>query len=434
MFVLKAFATHDLFINNTPGIVSNIGELSTRSMTYSRDKGTYKSANFPESSLVTFTSADNGSPVQLTSNLVDEVAIITKYIYNRSISVQGVIYRDELLQYLITTYSNIGLNFNMGAIVNNGTYFIPEWVSWESNLLTVAGKVNTLKIWFSDTSFKNQYDGFDIVVVPPIANLNDFFTPASMVLTDVNSVSPSVLMNNIQIAKNNLPETIIRAEVINYVDPTNPANVIPTTWSLLIYGDAGNSIDAIQNALTTYITTNSVHNSSDWGVIFPDLFKRNEFSIIPLWNRYSIPDRVLNAGIYSPISNITSDLAQIKGLINTYPASHIDANTSVMFQPYKALSLLVVSSPDNKVGMNNITDLFSDYIPVTSTSNDFSRMSLNTQMWSELLANMIYVAETMDLYSSIPAGMTKVVRNNVLYLVSKFQSVNYLLAAKISIH
>jgi hypothetical protein len=433
MIAIKAFATHDAFVNNTPGGVLNIGELSTKSLTYAREKGYYKSTLFPESNVVTFTSNQDGVPYQLTSNLVDEIAKITKYIYYKTINAQGIVYRDEILQYLITTDALLCSSFDLGLIVNNGTYYIPEWISWTSNSLTAAGTPNTIKIWFSDISFQAQYDDYQIVVIPPFDTLDNFFTPASNVNTLLNTTTPFDMMARIQNAKNNYPETIVSAESFNYIDPNNPATVLSTVWNLLIYGNAGNNPDIIQNALTTYVLANSVNNAAAWTTLIPDLFKHNEFSIIPIWNQYAIPNRTLVSGIYSSVSNLTASLGKLITTLVNYPSPHITANADITFNPYKSLTLMVVGSPDNKGSHFKITDIFPDYLPIASTSSDFNRMSLATQNWSTMLATMITVAETMDNFSPIPAGMSKVTRNGILYLVSKYQLINYLVAAKISL-
>jgi hypothetical protein len=57
-------------------------------------------------------------------------------------------------------------------------------------------------------------------------------------------------------------------------------------------------------------------------------------------------------------------------------------------------------------------------------------MSLKTEDWARLLNNMLLVAEKMGKYTSIPITMSKVTRDNILYLVSRYDNINYLVAAK----
>jgi hypothetical protein len=60
-------------------------------------------------------------------------------------------------------------------------------------------------------------------------------------------------------------------------------------------------------------------------------------------------------------------------------------------------------------------------------------MHLKTQNWLVMIANMLPIAETMTAYTSVPVGMTKVTRNGILYLVKRFDNINYLIAAKLTL-
>jgi hypothetical protein len=433
MFVLKAFATHSEFVNNVPGVLSPIGEISTQALTFAREKGYYKSTLSADIDLISFTSLLGNTQYQLTQDLVDQIIKVISHIYTVSLNTQGQIYSDQLLQDLILNYSHVGIGFTCGNIVNNGTYYAPEWVSWESTDNSIIGTGNSITVWLSDPSFQLQYDDYEIVVIPPITNLDDFFKQYLSVTGIVNSITPTDLMTNVQAAKNGYPETIISAKVHNYIDKYNPNNTFPTVWNLLIYGAAGNNIDIIQNALINYILTNSTHTREQWTVIFPDIFKRTEFSIIPNWSNYAIPNKTLQVGIYSPTTTVSNILTALDTLLQNYPAAHINANTTVTITPYKSLTLFSVGSPDNKYNKFKITDLFPDYISVPSTSIDFNRMSLDTQEWALLIMNMILVAETMGTKTSLPPGMSRTTRNGILYVVSSYKDIDYLVAAKMSL-
>jgi len=429
MFVLKGFIEHALFNSATPGKISTIGELSTLSMTYSRITNTYLSAISADMTLYTFTSANNATPAKLPLAISDHVMDISKYVYEHTIEVQTQVFATELLQNLLTVFVTSADTFECGEIVSDGDYSVPEWISWHTKLTDVDGS-NVIKIWFSDVSFQAQYDDFEILVIPPMKPLDLFFNPSSMVKASLASVTPSEMMDRIQLAKEGSPETVVRAETYLYYDPFNKTNTIPTTWNFLIYGMAGNNIDAINDALVAYILANSTKTKDQWAQIIPEIFKHTEFIIIPKWNDYGIPNRTLEAGIYSPITNVSGISTIVNSINLEYPASHINANIDVVANPYKSLALLVIGSPDNRDAKFKIGDIFSDYIAVLSTSNDFSRMSQSTQDWATLLSNMLYIAESMYLHTSVPAGMSKVVRNGILYLACRFMNINYLVVAK----
>ena len=282
MFLLKGFITNAQFTSNVAAVVATHGELSTQSLTYAREKGFYTTSTATELTLASFLSVQDNVPVQLTQQVSDHVLAIAKYIYARSIARGSEIFADELLVDLVSQQGSVAQNFTCGAIVNNGSVWMPEWVSWKNTSISSIATGNTLKIWFSDQSFLTQYDETQIVVVPPVLNLDRFFLPASDVEIMINALVPSETMIAIQAAKDGYPESVIRSETYNWVDPYNPSFKIPVTWNLLLYGIAGNNIDSVQNALVDYILSHSTHTREEWIVIFPDLFRRTEFILAPL--------------------------------------------------------------------------------------------------------------------------------------------------------
>jgi hypothetical protein len=57
-------------------------------------------------------------------------------------------------------------------------------------------------------------------------------------------------------------------------------------------------------------------------------------------------------------------------------------------------------------------------------------MSTDTQNFMLLLGQMLAAAESLTQYGNVPAGMTKLTRNGVLYLVATYEGINYLMVAK----
>lgn len=431
MYALKGFVVHALMTSNVPGQVALIGELSTQSSTYSREKGFYVDAAAPDMTLISMLSKLDGVPVQASSDATTHTLGIAKFIYDKTLVAGGQMFADELLNSLITTYASSAEDFACGEIVTDGNYYMPEWVSWKSKVPSMG--TNEIRLWFVDSAFAVQYDEFEIVVVPPLVPLNDFFKTGTQVENLLKAVTLPIMADKIQTAKNNSPETIVRIDAYDYVDPLNNAHKVPSYWGILIYGAAGNNVDAIKDALVAYILANSTHTREEWTPILPDIFKRTEFILIPLWDQYAIPNRTVEAGIYSPIANLTAVLARIKLLIAEYPASHINNHASVMGHPYKSLAILACGGPENRDDKFKITDLFEDYIDVSSTSIDFNRMALATQNWALSLMEMIITAETAGQFTAVPIGMSKTTRNGILYVVKSYQNVHYLVAAKASI-
>lgn len=434
MYVLKGFVDHALLVQNTVGVTAQIGELSTESMTYSREKGSYVSSSASDLTLTTFISKLDGvatpatQNISMTETVSDHVLIVSKWVYDQSLVGGNPVNADELLQGLITEFQTSAEDFKCGEITFDGHYYVPQWVSWKHK--TLNGGDNYFRVWFVDASFRSQYDEYEIVVVAPFDRLDDFFKTASEVGAELAALTLSEQMDRLQVAKQNHPETIIRSEQYDYISPLNSAVRFHSNWGLLIYGLAGNNVDAIKDTLVSYILANSTHTRAEWTAILPDIFKRTEFMLVPQWESYAIPNRTLEAGIYSPVAGLTSSLNLIKQVVAGYSDAHIIAHASVLAHPYKCLSVLAVGGPDNRDSLFDFTDVFPDYISVSTTSLDFNRMSADTKGMALLLEQMILIAETMGQYTDLPYGMTKTVRDNVLYLVANYKNIHYLVAAK----
>jgi hypothetical protein len=114
----------------------------------------------------------------------------------------------------------------------------------------------------------------------------------------------------------------------------------------------------------------------------------------------------------------------------SYPAAHINSNCCVQTYPYKSVALISCGSPNNKDSKFQIENVFPDILSVPSQSLDFARMATDTQNFVLLLGKMLAAAEGLTQYGNVPAGMTKLTRNNVLYLVATYDGINYLMVAK----
>lgn len=429
MYVFKGFASHDLFAINEVGVVSAIGEISNQSLTYSREIGYYASDAAPKINLISFLSALDSTQQALDTTLKEHVMLVAKWVYDKTIATSGQVFADEVLNGLLTAFQTDASNFECGEIVaGSGDKYIPEWVSWKHK--TFNGGDNFIKVWFADDSFRRKYDEFKIIVVPPMDNLNDFFKTGSEVEALLKARTLPETMEKIQTAKGGYPESVLRAELFDYIDPLNSSRKVPSQWSLLIYGAAGDNIDSVKDALAEYILANSTHTRDEWKVILPDIFRRTEFVICPHWDEYAIPNRTQAVGIYSPIVNLNRAAALLKQVAVGYPSAHIDAHITTLAHQYKSLMMTAVGGIENRDNLYEIDQVFPDFIAVSSTSQDFNRMGIATRAWAELLSQMLIVAEDMTEFSDIPAGMTRMKRTGILYLVKSYQNIHYLVAAK----
>lgn len=433
MYSSKSFCSVDALLSNIPGENSSVGELTTYGQTFTRNLGLYTDHDRAGYTLLNFiSSSDIDGPSVMGFELVNQSIAISHLIIQKGQLTNGEVFSDELLSELFTWgQTNDASAFSLGPMSSHDGKWFPDWVKWSSGHVVEANE-NT--VWFTIAGFMAQYTDFDIVVVPPLDNLDTFFTSSVNVQSVISQITVPQTMDRIQQFKDGHPETIVRSEIYDYVNPLNNTQHIPVNWPVLIYGPAGNNIDAIKDALVDYILANSSHTRQEWTVIFPDIFKRTEFIIAPHWHKYGIPNMTLQQGIYSPLSRPTEVLEYIKQIAVDYDDTHVDENAVVMGHPYRSLAVSVIGSSENRDDLFGIDQVFEDYINVSTSSTDFNRMDPVTQAWVLMIAEMIVIAETMSEFSTVPQGMMKMRRGDLWYVVKTYQNIQYLVASKRSVY
>jgi hypothetical protein len=427
MITLKGFVTISQYIDNTPNATSPLGELSTWSMTYTKERGEYSIASIPGYKLVTFKSVnESNAKVSVPDTQVEQILQVVQECINYA---SGHIrpynptdFRNSLLG---TFFERIG-NVEIGAFVDNGSIALPEYIAWTST----EYDNNIIKIWLADEAFANQYDEYEINVVPPITPLDNCFGFYNQAVADIQARTTSDLTNGIQVIKDNHPETYLRLMDFDYVNQNNPAQRTKTTWAILIYGRAGDQIDIIRDAMVQFILTHSTYSRLEWSMIYPDIFKRTEFIILPRWDKIAIPNLQVSAALYSSILNPVECVEFALASIDFYPIAWVNDNVSILPFDYKALTLLAINGVDNVIQNSSLTKIFPDYIPVSSTSLDFNRMTVKTREWVLLLEQLLIAAETATQYSSIPSNLRRIERQGIMFISIVYENVNYMVAAR----
>lgn len=428
MYNIKGFLSVGALSNNAPNQIAPFGELSTHSLTYARDKGIFVKHDKPDVVFYSFSSRNDSGDTAVTAAFSNHIIDFGQWLF--AFCAMGGFTNDaaEAVRNIRNNNAQVD-DLEIGNMLNKGgtNFWMPEWVSWK---YLSGGVENRIKVWLSDNSFQNQYDGFQIIVVPPVASVDDFFDDRTHVSAALAVNNPAVLMEKINTTANENPYTYLRAEAFEWVEQGVANSILPTYWTLLIYGEAGNNIDNIKDELIKYILANSNYTREQWTEVFPDLFKATECIITPLWDQYSIPNKTLEAGVYSPTVDYQRALEVAKLTAPDYPAAHVEAVLSVASVNYKSLAMTVVGGPDNRGGLDTFKELMPDYMNVPTTNMDFDRMSRVTQDWVMLLIRMLIAAETMTESTSVPTGLTRMKRNGVLYVVSNFNRVQYLVVTK----
>lgn len=432
MYASKNFCNIDTFVSNIPSVNSSAGELTPYAATFARELGTYQDAGQPGYTLYNFRSMLDDAPVVMDAMLVNQAVALVKFCVDQTLANAGEIFGDELLTALVGWgASNDATFIVIGPMNEHNGRWVPDWIRWKSGLITGD---NETTVWLSIESFVAMYSDYDIVVVPPIVPLDNFFLPGNQVELRVNEITTPLMIDKIQAAREEHPESILRSDIYDYINPLNSAHRVPTNWPVLVYGPAGNNIDAIKDAMIDYILANSTHSRTEWTQIFPDIFRRTEFIIAPHWQKYALPNLTLQHGVYSPTVNAQEAIDFTKLVANEYTPVFVAAHMCVVANTYRSLQLSSIGGAENRDQLFRIDQVFPDYIAVPTTSTDFNRMSLDTQAWVQMINNMLVAAETMNATTTMPQGMMKITRGGVLYVAKTYKNIQYLVASKKSIY
>lgn len=426
--IVKGFIEIQNLISNSPAVVSTIGELSDLSRTYSLNKAEYSSNNAEGFKLITISSVDdNGTEKELPNDLSDLVLRVSKSIYTYC-SLKTRPYDDYTFVDVITNeYPTEFRNFKKGTFVDGIGLALPQWISFD-----IPSSNSKIKIWFSDTAFAAQYDSYVIKPVIPLDNPDVFFSPPNDVKKLVLASSLQTLLDKANELKAGEPETAMRSITVNYSHPSLGAGGFPVGFVVLVYGRQGDNIDVIKDTIIEYLVTNSTRTRQEWEVIFPELFKRTEFVVIPDWDKYSIPNLLLKSGVYSSLMNPIEILSRMVSKITFYPEQHVRANITVTTFPYRCISLAIVNGPGND-GVNTRFDTkYSDFIPEQPSSLDFNRMSIQTQEMFLMLNEMLILADTYTTGTIFPKKYRTVWRDSKMYISRVLDNVQFLVLVRLS--
>lgn len=428
MNIIKGFAIIEDLKDNTPGAVAQLGELSKWSRTYSREIGEYQTSDIPGYQFVSFKSIDESTGTEVVVGELQAKEII-------SVVKECVIYATSHIRpydsldfqnTILSTFFQRISNFEFGQFIDNGTLALPEWISWKS-----LGNDNSLiKVWLADIAFRNQYDEYHIEVVPMISQLDHFFYEYGIIKEELDLIDITKFADMIQLAKSDNPETYNRILQFDFINTINPNQSYKVMWGVLIYGQQGDNIDSIKDAIVEYVLKNSTHNKTSWEGIMPTLFKRTEFVILPRYDLLSIPNQSQLSSLYKSMMDPNECITFAKNAISYYTDPYIAQNTTIFPYAYKALTLVAVNGDTNIDEAKEIDVLFPDYVPIPSTSEDFNRMSINTRNWVLFIEKLLIIAERATVYTTVPGDLRKQVRDGNLYISGMYNNINYLVAAR----
>ena len=425
--IVKGFVTDADFISNIKDEVASVFELSSKAYSYAKDKTHYSLSAYPGNDLVVFKAIDQatGDAFILDNDTVDIIFRLTNlikaYPINHVFPYDTQDYRDYLQANIGTEAANISI----GEFEQYFSSYYPKWFSFN----TTDTEVKNVIIYISNGDFLITYDEYEIQVVPPLADSTLFNRQYGEVLVDLEEETFTRLNDRMELAKGVYPNTYTKVMEFNFHNKLNPTIFKKVYWGVIIYGEAGNDIDAIKDAIEEHILSNPDNIREQWEIMFPDIFRRTEFLLFPLWHKVAAENLTNLSNIYSSMIGIKEAKEFVHNAVSDLYGEVEIYNNLVLFPyDYKAITVAAIPGTLNIADRDQLFEIFDDYIPVNTSSLDYMRMRPGTRDWSYKLEQAILLAETDNVHAAVIPGFRKVTRGNRRYVAFYYDNINYLVA------
>ncbi len=422
---LSAFISMNAMNVNLLGVDSPIGELSSFSRTFSREVGKYSKVAYPDVFMHTFDSKLDGVHSVVPDAMVTKILAMGQFLFNTSIDGSLSDNKESCQQAITAEFATDLEVLTVGAMETNGVYWLPTYVFFK-----VLGSENLCRVWFSDPAFRAQYDINEILVIPPVVPMDDLHKERAIALAKLDGISIHDMVTREGILTGDVPETKLHTVEYDWVDKNDPSIRVPTPFMVAIYGASGINDDLIRQALIDHILADSAFDRDEWEKIFPDLFRPTEFYIGPIWDRYSLPNNTISAGLFSPVFPIRDTSKYARSFFPAMEAEYLNANVATSTTVFKGLAFIAIGNPRNRGDLFRFEELWPNYINLSTNHGDFDRIPPLTQKFIIKLITMLETAENLTDYSEIPTGMTRITREGIRYLASSYNKVMYLVALK----
>lgn len=410
MINLQGFIEIGPLILNPEGEVSPVGELSDEATSYARYKQSFSKAS-QQVRLVAFTSERDTKHIVVPANFTDHVLELSQWVYISAI--QGKFKNDEVefQRLLLGQYQTKITGVVTGAMVQcNGNWF-PRWIKWKYEI--VKGQAedpgdldNEIIMWFTDADFCLNYQGCELIVVPPVEPVDLFMGVKSAVGAALAKWNLPAHHEKAKLLGHGYPYTAIVSHNYTWHDREDFDATLPTTWSVLVYGRAGFNPAKIKKAYRDWILANSDYGNVEWAKVFPEIFTSTRFTFVPGWKIRGLPNATDVAALYHPSipydfihDSVTAFGAWAPAVPGkpALPASDVSDFPTL----YKSLSCVCIAGIENEGKHKTIHQALPYYALIPPSNNpDFTRIPKDTSDWIRLFFQALIAAENYHPYAT----------------------------------
>ena len=436
MYTAKGFMAMFGLSNNALSKVGKFGELSTQSQTFTRDMRNYSKTQYPDVTLFMFKCIDEMNlRIEPSATFSNTLLALGEWIYQQHTSKLIPSNRNKatFVKAIEDQFSAIQSVLIGEILTGEPDMNMPDYIQFK--LLDGTNQYQ-VTLWFSDEAFNTQYPETEIFIIPPLARIDDLIDSKTNVNNKMLALPRSYIVKAVQEIRGNNPETDLNSYELLHHDPNDPNSVLKTDWTSVIYGRAGNDVEAIKEAIREYIEEHSDYDK--WDEIFPDLYSENEFMIIPFWGNLALQSDALKVGLYSSMINPTVATSIVKAFLpNTYNKTidsrdFVDTNLLVASSMYRAAMFGIVGNPNNLNDTYNFREKFPDYMALSTEDVDFVRMEANTQKFALTLADVLNEAYKYKPTDTMKPEYLRIIRKNNHYISFIVDGYSYSVLTKYS--
>ena len=354
--ILQGFYSMPELYNNATGQTAEFGELTTETRTFTKDEKEFALTQFPDVVLVSFESRDEMNvSVNPGNAYINTTLALGQWLYKQytTDNIPNANRLNEFIQAIAVEFPALS-NIKIGAILKT-TDGARNYINWISFTLSDGAKVWNSKVWCANASMFQEYEGGEIIVLPPIEPVDGLLGSKSAVTNLLRLVTPDKTVEQMNAVQGKFRATSTRSLQLTWHDPNDPASTLVTSWYVVVYGNAINDVDLIKNSIRDYLDQNSAY--TNWRDIYPELYASNEFVFIPLYEDTAFPESSIDQGGYRSITRI-GDKYQIARtrIPNGYSQTanldtYLTTNLELLSHTYRTMMMLTLANPANAGGV-----------------------------------------------------------------------------------
>lgn len=358
-------SSQDSIVGNT----APLGELSTYSLSFSSKKTEINDANYPDVSGVVFSCLrDNVEQTALPTNAVASIMSVMDKLVNRITTTMA--FADQISDVFPSIYTSMEYS---DFITYNGRT-LPGYLKWEE---TLDGDLVTFHLWTADVIFRQQYDLYEIRVIPPVPNLGDLRESDTSMLAALDAYTEEAKLEDIEAARDNDAMTKLAGLTLKWVSPVNGAT-FNLTWRLLTIGAKGlERVNQLQ-AVRDYITDTYGDFSEGWGDIFPELNVNTTLTLLPLWNQVALQSSGSVEYVHSPVVRIEQFYEGMTKRTGERPNDALAMQLDYAQSLYKSIGFMAYTE-DNGANPVSFSELYPDFSLVSVNDINLNRLKSATR-------------------------------------------------------